>query len=143
AGLILGEDTETRCVLHAEMDRAVIVILVRRLGLLGREIDAEIPIEAARRAARHPFEAPAHTLFESLELVERRARHGGEIRIAGVEMDNRALEIIRPERAAFARRVPIGVKHQMIDDELRAAAEEIREPHLALGTGEAVVLDAL
>src|SRR5262249_5524587 len=143
ARLVLGEDAQARRVLQAEMDRAVIVILVRTLGLFGRKIGAEIAIEAAARTAGHPLEAPAHAFLERLELFERRARHRGEIGVAGIEMHDGALEIVRPERAALAGGVPIGVEHQVIDDELRAAAEEIREPYLALGTGEAVVLDSL
>jgi hypothetical protein len=52
----------------------------------------------------------------------------------------RAVDVVGLERTAGAARFPIGVKHQMMDDELTASIEQVGERHLALGRVEDIVL---
>jgi hypothetical protein len=52
----------------------------------------------------------------------------------------RAVDVVGLERTAVAARFPIGVKHQMMDDELTASIEQVGERHLALGRVEDIVL---
>jgi len=45
--------------------------------------------------------------------------------VATIEMDRDSAEIVSPERARLAPLLPLRGKHEMIDDQLRAAVEEI------------------
>jgi hypothetical protein len=48
-------------------------------------------------------------------------------------MNDDAIEIVGPERAALAAFLPVGTQHEVIDDELAAAGEEIGERLRAIG----------
>src|SRR5262249_27642951 len=86
------------------------------------------------------FEGPAHALPESLELLERRARDRDEGDIALRQMDREAIETVGPERAALAGRLPARVEHEMLDDQLVMAAEQIRQRLLAVRPVENILL---
>ena len=44
-----------------------------------------------------------------------------------LEMDDDAIVAIGPERAARATLLPVGAKHEMVDDQLTATGEQIRQ----------------
>src|SRR5256885_5078199 len=87
-----------------------------------------------------PFEPPAHAFLERLELGERRARDRDEARVAVIEVDAEAVEIVRPERAVLAALVPVGREHEVIDDELAPAVEELGQRLRACRPVEDVLL---
>src|SRR5579864_6815327 len=87
---------------------------------------------------REPFEIPAHAFFVGCQLAIWRARdrdHGG---VAMVDVDDVAVEAVSPERAMLASRVPTGVEHKMVDDQLAAPVEEFRQRLLTVRTIEDV-----
>jgi hypothetical protein len=49
------------------------------------------------------------------------------------------IEVVGQERAALAPFFPVGTEHEMVDDQLAAAGEEIRERLLAVRTVEDVI----
>src|SRR5262249_14116193 len=98
-------------------------------------------VERAVGAAGDPFEGPAHAALERLDLGQRGARHRHDVGVAGAQMDADALEIVSPERAALAGRLPVRMEHEVVDDELRLAAEELAQLHLAGRPVEDIVLD--
>jgi hypothetical protein len=51
-----------------------------------------------------------------------------------------AVEIVRPEGAVLAALLPIGAKHEVIDDELAAALEQLAQTLAAVGPVEDVLL---
>src|SRR5712692_9586016 len=55
-------------------------------------------------------------------------------------MSDVAVEIVRPERAALAPLSPVRTEHEVIDDQLAAALEEIGQSLLAAGDVEDIVL---
>ncbi len=68
---------------------------------------------------------PTHALFENLDFGERCARNDRERHVALCEMDIRAVEMVSKERAARAARFPARTQHEMVDDELVAAVEQV------------------
>src|SRR5260221_54254 len=89
---------------------------------------------------RHPFEFPAHAFLVGLDLGKRRARDDDQRYIALCEMSHRAIEMISKQRAARAALHPAGTKHEVIDDELAFAAEEVGQRFLPLRPCECIVL---
>jgi hypothetical protein len=57
-----------------------------------------------------------------------------------VQVDDDAIEVVDPEGAALAALVPARVEHEVVDDELVAALEEVGQRLLAPGPVEDVVL---
>jgi hypothetical protein len=51
-------------------------------------------------------------------------------------VDVRALAVVGVERAADASFLPIGAEHEVVDDQLTLAPEEVRERLRAVGTFE-------
>jgi hypothetical protein len=58
-------------------------------------------------------------------------------------MDHGRIVVIRKERAGLATLFPLGVEHEVVDDELTATVKEIREAHLAVCPLEDVILSDL
>src|SRR5580692_9159719 len=81
-----------------------------------------IEIEIAAEG-RDPGKSPAHARFVALDLGKRRARHREQRHIVMLEMRQGTVEMVGEERAAGAARGPAWAEHEMIDDELAAAAE--------------------
>jgi hypothetical protein len=44
-----------------------------------------------------------------------------------IQMHNDSVEIVCPEGAVFAPRIPFGRKHEVIDDQLASAIEKFRK----------------
>jgi len=83
---------------------------------------------------------PTHALFENLDFGERCARNDRERHVALCEMDIRAVEMVSKERAARAARFPARTQHEMVDDELVAAVEQVGERLLAARRVEYIIL---
>src|SRR5712675_695180 len=57
-----------------------------------------------------------------------------------VQMHDDVVEVVRPERAGRAALLPVGAEHEVVDDELALAREEIGERLLSLRAIEDVLL---
>jgi hypothetical protein len=57
-----------------------------------------------------------------------------------VEMDHGAVEVVRVERAARAGGVVVRAVHQVIDEQLRAPVEELRQGLRSVAGREAILL---
>jgi len=66
------------------------------------------------------------------EFGVRRARDRNEADVAMLQMNRNAIEIIGPERAMRASGVPFRIEHEMIDDELAGAVEQLRQSFFAI-----------
>src|SRR5262249_28621470 len=117
-----------------------VIVIGLALGLLLRRLAHLVALIGVVAERRYPFEGAAHALPESLELLERRARDRDEGDIALRQMDREAIETVGPERAALAGRVPARVEHEMLDDQLVMAAEQIRQRLLAVRPVENILL---
>src|SRR5205823_4167816 len=60
--------------------------------------------------------------------------------IVMIEMDDVVVEVVGPERTVRAARLPLRQEHEVIDDELTAAVEEIGQRLLSVRAVEKVVL---
>ena len=73
------------------------------------------------------MEVPAHALLECVDLRIRRARNHGERHIAMRQVNGHSVEVIGEIRTARAALRPSGTEHEVVDDELAAAVEQIGE----------------
>jgi len=78
---------------------------------------------APRRCS--PREAPAHPLLVCVQFRERSPRHHVERDVVICEVDDGPVEAVRDRRAGWTSRRVVGPEHEVIDEELRASAEEI------------------
>ena len=77
-------------------------------------------------------------------LHVRCARDCDKADIAMLQMNRDAIEIVGPERATRASGVPFRIEHEVIDNELTRAVEELRQSFFAVRSLERVLLlDAL
>jgi hypothetical protein len=74
-----------------------------------------------------------------LELLERRARDEHERRVAGVQVCGMR-EVVDDERAAGAAGVLVRAEHEVVEEQLPPAVEEVGEPLLAVRSVEDVLL---
>ena len=56
-----------------------------------------------------------------------------------IEMDDRRIVVVGPESAALAAGLPVRAEHEVIDDELAAAAEQFAEGDAALFALEHII----
>src|SRR5579883_523425 len=132
-----GDGLGDRCRIHRVAAAPVIVFdaagALLRLG--------EVEIEVAPRRGR-PGKAPAHPPLIGLQLRERGARDGPEHHIVVRQVNREAVEAVRNHRAGGAARRPVGSEHEMVDEELRAPAEEVGERGApAIGLEAVLLLD--
>ncbi len=106
-----------------------------RLG----ERDAEVGVEVASERGR-PGERPAHPLLVGLELRERRAGDRRQHDVVVGEVDGEAVEPVGDRRAGRTPGLVVGPEHEVIDEELRAASEEVRQRGAPLVGVEAIGL---
>src|SRR5262249_6239587 len=99
----------------------------------------EIAIEVAA-AARDPVDAPAHSLSIGEELLERRSGREQQRRVSGLQVDDLWRECVGDRRADSASRRVGRAEHEVVDEQLRAAVEELGEGLLAVLSVERVVL---
>src|SRR5438874_1986445 len=73
-------------------------------------------------------------------VLERRARDGDHRHVVVLEVDDRAVEAVRDRRAGRAAGGVLGPEHEVVHQELRAPAEQIRQRGAALVGLEPVLL---
>src|SRR6185295_1919354 len=111
---------------------AGLVVVDRRLLLLGREGDVVVAVEVVA-IGRHPLEAPAHTFPVALQFLKRRARDRHQRHVAVAQMHHGAVVVVRPERAALATFLPVRPEHEVIYEELVSPVEQVGQRFLAGG----------
>jgi hypothetical protein len=107
-----------------------VVVGAASLLLLG-EGDAEVVVEVAPER-RHPRESPAHSPLVVLELLQRGDRRTHEGNVTAVQVGDDTVEVIGDQGASGASPALVGEpesvpEHEVIDEELRAPAEEVFE----------------
>ena len=83
-------------------------------------------VEVAAERGR-PGKRPAHPPLVRLQLRERRPRHRPERDVVVRQVDDEAVEAVRDRRAGRAACRVVGPEHEVIDEELRAPSEEVRQ----------------
>src|ERR1051325_10003549 len=108
----------------ARRGRPVVVVnRSRPLLLLGdRDIEVEVEVAAKRR---RPRKIPPHPPLEALQLRERCPRYRPEHHIVVGEVHGEPVKAVRDRRAGRTAGGVVGPGHEMVDEELRAPAEEI------------------
>ena len=139
AVLVAVKRTDAFLFLNLHFVFTVIVGKHPALDLLRRERHVEIKIEIRLERGK-PFELPAHALLERLNFRQRRAGNDGESRVALSNVNVHAVEMVGPKRAMRATFLPARPEHEVIDNELALAAEQIGERHLARRPVENVFL---
>ena len=107
--------------------------------LLVGQRHGEIPVEVAVERGG-PGEDPAHALPEGLQLGQRGAGDGPEHHVMVGEMDGKTVEAVSDRRAGRAAGRVVGAEHEMVDEQLRAALEQMREGGAAFLGVEAILL---
>jgi hypothetical protein len=74
-----------------------------------------------------PGNRPAHPLPVGLELLERRAGDEDQRRVACVQMAQ-VTDVVNDERTRGAAFLPARVEHEVVDEKLVAAVEQVGEP---------------
>ena len=100
-------------------------VVFRPLALLGlgeRGIEVVVEIAAGRRG---PREGPAHAPLVDLKLVQRRARHRPQHHVVMRQMRDDAVETVGDRRAGRAARLVVRPEHEVIDQQLRTALEQV------------------
>src|SRR5262245_15228288 len=139
ARVVLEEDAVAGEILKTRLDVAEVVVAAPGRDLLGREGDVEVVVEV-RAVGRDPAKAPSHPRAHGLDLVDGGARHHDVAQIVVLEVHEQARDMIDLERAAHALRDLAGSHHEVLDEELAPAVEQIGEADLALRRVEDVLL---
>jgi hypothetical protein len=139
AGAVLVEHADARRLLAREPVRAVVVVDVALGHFVLRERHVIVVVEVVP-VGRHPLEAPAHALLEGLDLGQRRPRNRHQRHVPGIQVHDVAVEIVGRPGAARATLLPLRPEHEVIDDQLAAAVEEVGESLLALRPVEVIGL---
>src|SRR5207247_2312718 len=108
-------------------------LLLLRVGCL------EVVVEVASER-RCPGEAPTHPALERPQLRNRRARDRSEGDVVIGQVDDGAVEAIGNRRAGRTPRRVVGPEHEVVDEELRAPPEEVRQRGAPLVGLESVLL---
>src|SRR5262249_7136430 len=93
--------------------------------LVRREGHVEIVIEVGAIGG-DPRKLPAHALAHHFDLLDGRARHDCVGDVVIVEVRQNAFNVVDLEGAADALRLGAGPHHEVLDDDLAAAMEELR-----------------
>jgi hypothetical protein len=101
----------------------------RQLVLGERHMTVVVEVAPERR---HPGKPPAHALLIGFNLSNWRARNHRERYVAMRQVHRRAIEMVTQKPAARAALLPPGAEHEVIDDQLAAAIEEVCQRHLAV-----------
>src|SRR5580704_1512175 len=143
AAFILQENAETwklfAYVSTVGRDRSEVVVDLPLVDLLLRERDVEVEVEIAAEG-RDPFEVPAHARLVRENLGERCARDGYDRHVVVGEVLSRSVDVLGLEGAAGTGGIPFGRVHQMMDNQLAAAVEEVWERLAALFGFERIAL---
>ena len=120
------------------LHRVVIVhlgpgLLVRRK----RNVIVEVEVAAERR---NPLEVPPHAFLERFDLRQRCPRDHCQRHVACREVRQRAVKMVGHKRAARASLFPVGMEHEVVDDQLAAPGEEIGQGFPAIWAVEGISL---
>src|SRR5258708_4224300 len=127
----LGDGLRNRLRVHREAAASEIVFYAPFALLLLGEGDVEVDVEVAV-VRGGPGKRPAQSLLVGLQLRERRPRHRRKRDVMVRQVDGGAIEAVRDRRAGRASRLVVGPEHEMINEKLRAPAEEVRQRGAAL-----------
>src|SRR5262245_14239503 len=106
---------------------ALVVVLDASLALLLLgEPDAEVEVEVAAERGR-PRKRPPHSPLVRLQLLERCARHCPEHHVMIGQVHYGAVETVRDRRARGAPCRVVWAEHEVVDENLRAPSEEVRQ----------------
>src|ERR1700733_8526780 len=94
------------------------------MDLVLRERHVKVIIEIAA-VGRYPVKAPTHALLIGANLGERSPRDRNDPHVMMLQMPCGPVDVLSLERASGAGRLPFGRKHQMMHDQLAAAAEQL------------------
>src|SRR5258708_830126 len=136
---ILEEDAQAFALGLEGILHLVVVESLLVLDFLGSECHAQVAVEFVG-ARRQPLERPAHALPERLDLLDRCARDGDQRNVALSQVHDVGVEVVRPERARRASFLPVRAEHEVVDDKLALAGEEVGERLLPVRAVEDVVL---
>ena len=106
--------------------RSVVVFDAPLALLLLGERDVEVEVEVAAERGR-PGKRPPHPPLVRLQLRERRPRHRRKRDVVVRQVDDEAVEPVRDRRAGRTPRRVVGPEHEVVDEELRAPSEEVRQ----------------
>jgi hypothetical protein len=114
------------------------VVFDRCDGLVLRDVEVVVEVAAVRRV---PRERPAPLGLVPLDLVERRARHVRQRRVANVEVVEQTLgHLVGAGRAARASVFPRRIEHEVANDQLPSTLEQVEQAGLAVRSFEHIVL---
>ena len=102
------------------------------------EGDVEVVVEVAAEGGV-PGDGPAHPLPEWLDLGQRRPADEGQGGIPGVQV-RQVADAVGQERAGRAALVRVRVEHEMVDQQLTPALEQLQQAGLAVRALELVLL---
>src|SRR5215469_15147260 len=139
-----NEDAESRHLPFREPDfaggkkglRLGVVVLV--IGLLRVQGNVEVVVEIVAER-RQPRKGPSHSLLKRFDLLERRTRDNREGGVSRGQMDNTPGDIVHEVRTAFAAFLPLGVEHEVVDDELSVPPKEVAQSRWSARTLEDVI----
>src|SRR5580692_7965892 len=139
AAVVLVKDATSRLLFAFDIGDLEIVehLPFRQLLRGSRRLEVIIEVDAERR---HPGEEPAHPFFERGDLRPRRTRHCGKRNIMMLKVLTGPIDVIAQKRATATTLLPPRSEHEVIDDELAASLEQIRERHLPVRPFEEIGL---
>src|SRR6266446_480022 len=94
--------------------------------LLNAARKTEVKVEVAL-GGRRPVEAPAHALAEGGQRLNWRTRYADHVRVASPKVWEHSIDAVGDRRAGWTPRLVAWAKHKVVDDELRAAIEQVRQ----------------
>ncbi len=107
------------------------------LLLLG-EGDVEVEVEVATERGR-PGKRPPHSPLVCLQLGQWRPRHRRQRDVVVGQVHDRAVEPVHDCRARRTTGLVVGPEHEVVDEELRATSEEVRQRGAPLVGFEAIL----
>ena len=119
---------------------ALVVVFDASLALLffgDRDVEVEVEVAAVRGC---PGKRPPHPPLVGPELLERRIRDRPEHHVVVGQVNYEPVEAVRDRRARRTTCRVVGPEHKVIDEELRAPSEEVRQRGAPLVGLEAILL---
>src|SRR5437764_805099 len=120
-----------------------LVGLEERHGWLMRHLLAgrhtEVEVEVAFVAGR-PVEAPAHPLAVGEQLLKRGSRDADHRHVSSLEVGEYAVEAVGSQRAGGTSGVVVEAEHEVVDEQLGAAVEQLRQAPWSVSGLERVLL---
>src|SRR5665213_195181 len=116
--------------------RAAVVVFARCHRIVERGVEVVVEVATERR---YPILLPAMLGLVGEELLQWPAAHHHKMGVAFIELGKIAQRASEPG-AAGATLLPVRAEHEVIDDELALASEEIEQALLALRRVELIIL---